>query len=205
MKRLAAVIIIFAMLLPLCGCRKTKVTMKVKEYRTGYGIAGQDYSGYREYDVKNIKEGDVIVGGFWGEDFTVAGDATITVATHKEGEAASVTITKTMEAMATALSWNDAQQYASWNLDANVVVSTTASGNNGKYYTSNKSWRIYDKPVVITAGEGYKLVSVTFTYTKGAVTGAANGAVVTVDATSFSGAVSARTDITAISVTYIAA
>ena len=74
MKRLAAVIIIFAMLLPLCGCRKTKVTMKVKEYRTGYGIAGQDYSGYREYDVKNIKEGDVIVGGFWGEDFTVAGD-----------------------------------------------------------------------------------------------------------------------------------
>lgn len=159
-----------------------------------------------EYVLDSVKLGTTELTAVEGTySFTVAGDATITVATHKEGEAASVTITKTMEAMATALSWKDSQQYASWNLDANVVVSTTASGNNGKYYTSNKSWRIYDKPVVITAGEGYKLVSVTFTYTRGAVTGAANGAVVTVDATSFSGAVSARTDITAISVTYIAA
>ena len=74
MKKLAAVIIIFAMLLSLCGCRKTKVTMKVKEYRTGYGIAGQDYSGYREYDVKNIKEGDVITGGSLGRDFEIAKD-----------------------------------------------------------------------------------------------------------------------------------
>ena len=60
MRKLTAVILIFAMTLSLCGCRKTKVKMLVKEYRSGFGITGQDFSGYREYEVKNIKEGDVI-------------------------------------------------------------------------------------------------------------------------------------------------
>ena len=36
------------------------------------GLTGQDFSGYREYEVKNIKEGDVIVGGMMGTDFKVA-------------------------------------------------------------------------------------------------------------------------------------
>jgi len=52
--------------------QKTKVKMLVKEYRSGFGIAGQDFSGYREYEVKNIKEGDVIVGGIIGSDFEIA-------------------------------------------------------------------------------------------------------------------------------------
>ena len=72
MKRLLAVILLFAMALSICGCRKTTVKMLVKEYRSGHGIAGQDFSGYREYEVKNIKEGDVIVGGILGSDFRVA-------------------------------------------------------------------------------------------------------------------------------------
>lgn len=72
MRKLTAVILIFAMALSLCGCRKTKVKMLVKEYRSGFGITGQDFSGYREYEVKNIKEGDVIVGGFFGSDFKIA-------------------------------------------------------------------------------------------------------------------------------------
>ena len=39
---------------------------------SGFGIAGQDFSGYREYEVKNIKEGDVIIGGVLGRDFKIA-------------------------------------------------------------------------------------------------------------------------------------
>ena len=74
MKRLLAVILLFAVTLSLCGCRKTSVKMLVKEYRTGFGISGEDFSGYREYEVKNIKEGDVITGGFLGSDFEIAKD-----------------------------------------------------------------------------------------------------------------------------------
>ena len=74
MKRLMAAILLIAMALSLCGCRKTKIKMLVKEYRSGFGIAGQDFSGYREYEVKNIKEGDVIVGGIMGSDFKIAED-----------------------------------------------------------------------------------------------------------------------------------
>lgn len=62
------------MILSLSGCKKTKVKMLVKEYRSGFGITGQDFSGYREYEVKNIKEGDVIVGGIIGSDFEIATD-----------------------------------------------------------------------------------------------------------------------------------
>ena len=74
MKRLLAVILLFAVILSLCGCSKTSVTMLVKEYRSGFGISGEDFSGYREYEVKNIKEGDVITGGFFGSDFEIAKD-----------------------------------------------------------------------------------------------------------------------------------
>ena len=74
MKRLMAAILLFAMALSLCGCRKTKVKMLVKEDRSGFGLTGQDFSGYREYEVNNIKEGDVIVGGIMGSDFKIAED-----------------------------------------------------------------------------------------------------------------------------------
>ena len=72
MKRLLAVILLFAVALTFCGCSKTSVKMLVKEYRSGFGISGEDFSGYREYEVKNIKEGDVIVGGFFGSEFKIA-------------------------------------------------------------------------------------------------------------------------------------
>ena len=74
MKRLLAVILLFAVTLSLCGCSKTRVKMIVKEYRSGFGISGEDFSGYREYEVGNIKEGDVITGGFLGSDFEIAKD-----------------------------------------------------------------------------------------------------------------------------------
>lgn len=72
MKRFLAVILLFTVALSFCGCSKTSVKMLVKEYRSGFGISGQDFSGYREYEVKNIKEGDVIVGGFFGSEFKIA-------------------------------------------------------------------------------------------------------------------------------------
>lgn len=72
MKRFLAVILLFAVALTFCGCSKTSVKMLVKEYRSGFGISGEDFSGYREYEVKNIKEGDVIVGGFLGSEFKIA-------------------------------------------------------------------------------------------------------------------------------------
>lgn len=61
------------MILSLSGCQKTKVKMLVKEYRSGFGITGQNFSEYREYEVKNKKEGDVIVGGIIGSVFVTAG------------------------------------------------------------------------------------------------------------------------------------
>lgn len=73
MKRLMAVILLFAMALSLCGC-KNRVTMEVQAFTSGHGIAGQDFSGYEEYKVSNIKEGDVIVGGILGSKFSVADD-----------------------------------------------------------------------------------------------------------------------------------
>ena len=72
MKRFLAVILLFTVALSFCGCSKTSVKMLVKEYRSGFGISGEDFSGYREYEVKNIKEGDVIVGGFFGSEFKIA-------------------------------------------------------------------------------------------------------------------------------------
>ena len=72
MKRFLAVILLFDVALSFCGCSKTSVKMLVKEYRSGFGISGEDFSGYREYEVKNIKEGDVIVGGFFGSEFKIA-------------------------------------------------------------------------------------------------------------------------------------
>lgn len=74
MKRLLAVILLFAVMLSSCGCSKTSVTMLVKEYRSGFGISGEDFSGYREYELNDIKEGDVITGGFFGSDFEIAKD-----------------------------------------------------------------------------------------------------------------------------------
>ena len=74
MRKLVAAIMLLVMVLSLCGCQKTGVTMTVKEYRTGHGIAGQDFSGYKEYKVKNIKEGDYIVGGIFGSELHIAED-----------------------------------------------------------------------------------------------------------------------------------
>ena len=59
MRKIIATILILSMALALCGCKK-KTTMKVYVQISGYGIAGDDFSGSKEYDIEDIKEGDII-------------------------------------------------------------------------------------------------------------------------------------------------
>jgi hypothetical protein len=60
MKRIIAAILVLAMALSLCGCKKS-TNMKLLAHYGGYGIAGQDLgSGSYEIEIKNLKEGDYI-------------------------------------------------------------------------------------------------------------------------------------------------
>ena len=61
-----SIICVGLMIAALCVSIGTGVTLSVKETTSGFGITGQDFSGYREHKIKNIKEGDVIVGGYIG-------------------------------------------------------------------------------------------------------------------------------------------
>ena len=57
MKRIIAAILVLAMALSLCGCKKS-TNMKLLAHYGGYGIAGQDLgSGSYEIEIKNLKEG----------------------------------------------------------------------------------------------------------------------------------------------------
>lgn len=68
---------------------------------------------------------------------------------------------------ATANSWqgSGAQAYTSITLDDNITVTTTGTGNNGKYYSD---WRLYQNGngnAIVTAQNGALLKSATFTFT----------------------------------------
>lgn len=82
------------------------------------------------------------------------------------------TITKTMSEIAAANDWvtasgNGAQTcYTSFNLNSNIQVSTTGSANCGSFWGTD--WRLYQAQngnVIISAVNGYQLVSVKFIYT----------------------------------------
>ena len=84
----------------------------------------------------------------------------------------ATTVTKTMTEIATANNWvtasgNGTQTcYTSFNLDANITISTTGSANCGSFWGSD--WRLYEAQsgnVIISAATGCTLQSVTFTYT----------------------------------------
>ena len=54
------------------------------------------------------------------------------------------------------------------SIDENISFYTSGTGNNGKYYTSDKSWRIYNLGsgnIIIKAADGYTILNVTITYT----------------------------------------
>lgn len=82
-------------------------------------------------------------------------------------EPALITITKTMEEMATLLAWEDATKYLTFNLDEVITVTSVGSNNTGKYYDSDKTYRLYqtaNSTLTIEAKEGYEIVSVKITY-----------------------------------------
>ena len=81
--------------------------------------------------------------------------------------ASQVTASKTIAELATANSWSNGVQYSSFALDSVITVSSSTTGNNGKYYTSGNNYRLYQGDsgtMTITAAEGYEIVSVKVTY-----------------------------------------
>jgi len=104
---------------------------------------------------------------------------------------ADSTATSTIAALATANNWANGTAYTSWALDSHVTISTTGTGNNGKYYTSGSgTWRLYQAGngnFIVTVGSGYKLVSVKATYAvanTGTLTGLASATVTTASGSS---------------------
>jgi hypothetical protein len=140
---------------------------------------------------------------------------TVTVVTHKQGQAASVTITKTVSELATANSWTNAQPYSSFALDGVITVSCPEGGqnNNAKYYSSDSSWRLYKAGNSVTGGtikvdaaSGYTIQTVSFTITGGTITGLTSNTAVTVNAATWtSGVTTSNAKITSFTITYIAA
>ena len=89
-------------------------------------------------------------------------------------ETESATATKTVNELATEHEWVASSGstingcYKSFSLDANINVSTTGDDNCGSVWgTDAKDWRLYQNKagnVILTASNGYKLASATFTY-----------------------------------------
>ncbi|MCR4562163.1 MAG: InlB B-repeat-containing protein [Bacilli bacterium] len=66
--------------------------------------------------------------------------------------------------------WVSGEIYTPFNLDANVSVSTTGTGNNGKYYSSGDNWRIYksgDGNVIISVPSAYYIKSISLVFVIG--------------------------------------
>ena len=181
-----------------------------------------------QYVLDSVKVGNTELTAAEGKyTFTVAGDATITVATHKEGDTAAVTITKTsneiVEDKNYTVSTNGHEvMYTSLELDSVITVSTTGQPNCGSFWGSTTiDWRLYQAKagnVVLTAAEGYQLVSATFVFNvsnsgilKHGEDGVESGAVVALSGSSETfvvGGTGAKANgqvrITSFSVTYVA-
>ena len=135
----------------------------------------------------------------------------------REANATATTATTTIQKFAASQTpvWANGTAYTSWALDSNVTISTTGTGNNAKYYSSDSSWRLYQSGngnLIITVSAGYTLASVTAVYTvsnTGTLTGltsntatAASGASVTFPVGNTGSGTSGSVKITSISVTY---
>lgn len=153
--------------------------------------------------------------------FTVTVDTAKTIAISFVLAPTEITVSKTIESIATDNGWSDATQYKTFDLEQ-LTISVSGGANTGKYYTNGYNWRLYQgesAKLTIAAKEGYKVVSVKITYTnsnngvlKNDTTQISTGTVVTVDAQSITlsvGNTSTKTNgqvrITAIEVVYAAA
>ena len=98
--------------------------------------------------------------------------------------------------IASANSWANESQHSSWDLNSDISISTAGTGNNGKYYTSNSSWRLYEAnngALTLTGATGVTLSSVKFTYANGnngrlykGSTKYASGTTITISGSSYS-------------------
>ena len=83
-------------------------------------------------------------------------------------------VTYNFSSLASTNSWSNGTAYTSIVI-GDITLSAAGGGNNGKYYTTDNSWRMYNGGTVnITAANGYEITAVsstpskTFTITNGA-------------------------------------
>ncbi len=78
-------------------------------------------------------------------------------------------VTLTISTYASSNSWTNGTAYSSIAINSDLSATCTTGGNNGKYYSSNQSWRHYEGDngsVIITTTSG-TLNSITFNYVSG--------------------------------------
>ena len=84
------------------------------------------------------------------------------------GSLMATTVTKTVEELAVANSWENGTVVTPFALDEVISVSTDASDSNtGKYYTNGQQIRLYQTgaaKLIITAAEGHAINSITLEY-----------------------------------------
>lgn len=92
--------------------------------------------------------------------------------TDRRTNAVAITVTKTVKQMLAAIGVTspvNEQKYEELVLDDVVSVESGGGGNNGKYYNTGTSWRLYPVSygnLKIKVKAGYSLQSVTLTYSK---------------------------------------
>ena len=82
-----------------------------------------------------------------------------TEATPVKAEAANTCVVS-MEDEATDKGWENGKAYTSWVESTKGIFTFTATGggNNGKYYTSDTSWRMYNGgTATISCGDSYEI------------------------------------------------
>ena len=79
------------------------------------------------------------------------------------GTAWGAEVTFNFSSLASANNWANGTAYTSVSISP-ITLNAVGGGNNGKYYTSDNSWRMYNGgTVTITATEGYNITAVTST------------------------------------------
>lgn len=74
-----------------------------------------------------------------------------------KAESSSVSIAERAE----TLKWSNGTAYSGWT-DASGIFTFTASSDNGKYYSSNSSWRVYSGgTATITCSSDYSITAIT--------------------------------------------
>ena len=118
----------------------------------------------------------------------------------------NVTANVTIADYASAHGWVSGTAYQPLEMDANISIGGTISGNNFKYYSSDNSWRFYTGgSFTISANNGATLSSVTLTFSGGLSynnNDITSGTAFNVSGTSATISCTANAKITVISVSY---